>query len=317
MPLPPSPRRGKRGREWLKESQPPVLDREMILKQFYSEPPPIPSRPVKRTPKADGAKNKPSSLSQIDINEAPRMPREELLELLDADKDRSQLAQAGPSSTSTSIKRKRPAEPDNDSRRDGDGSGSTLDPARKEVVGMKGGSGLPPSPRPGKRTRQRLKASMPPLVSREAILAQINSQPPPIPPRPAKRAQKTHSSTKNKSPSFDINLNEPLSLRREEPLDLLNASRYDSGLPQAESSTSTKRKMSFGTDRAGQGGSASQAVEKSREEVVPAKSGDKEFGGEGNSVGSTSFEHARKKETAEVQLEKGGRAGRPRWKTAN
>ena len=74
--------------------------------------------------------------------------------------------------------------------------------------------------------------------------------------------------------------------------------------------------MSFGADRAGQGGSASQAVEKSREEVVPAKSGDKEFGEEGNSGESTS-EHARKKETAEVQLEKGGRVGRPRWKTAN
>ena len=204
MPLPPSPRRGKRGRQWLKESQPPVLDREMILKQFYSEPPPIPSRPVKRTPKAIGTTNKPTSLPQIDINEALRMPQEELLELLDADQDRSQLAEAGPSSTSTSIKRKRPSEPDNDSRRDGDGSGSTLDPARKkEVVVLEGE--LPPSPRPGKRTRQRLKASMPPLVSREAILAQIKSQPPPIPPRPAKRAQKTHSSAKNKSP-FSISI---------------------------------------------------------------------------------------------------------------
>jgi hypothetical protein len=279
----------------------------MILKQLYSEPPPIPSRPVKRTPKTIGMTDKPTSLSQIDINEALRIEPQE--ELLNADEERLQLAQAGPSSTSTSTKRKRPSEPDNDSRRDGDGSGSTLDPGRKkEVVGLKGE--LPPSPRPGKRTRQRLKASMPPLVSREAILAQINSQPPPIPPRPAKRAQKTHSSTKNKSPSFDINLNEPLSLRREEPLDLLNASRYDSGLPQAESSTSTKRKMSFGTDRAGQGGSASQAVEKSREEVVPAKSGDKEFGG-------STLEHAGKKETAEMKGNKEERVGRPKWKTAN
>lgn len=315
MPLPPSPRRGKRGRQWLKESQPPVLDREMILKQFYSEPPPIPSRPVKRAPKALGTNHKPTSLSQIDINEALRIePQEELLNA-NADEDRLKLAQAGPSSTSTSTKRKRPSEPDNNSKRDGSVGESTLDPARKkEVVGLK--RELPPSPRHGKRTRQRLKASMPPLVSREEILAQINSQPPPIPPPPAKRAQKAHSSTRNKSPSFDINLNEPLSLRREEPLDLLSASRYDSGLPQAESSTSTKRKMSFGTDRPGQGGSASQAVEKSREDVVPAKSGDREFGGEGNSVGS-SLEHARKKETAEVQLEKGGRVGRPRWKTAN
>lgn len=314
MPLPPSPRRGKRGREWLKESQPPVLDREMLVKQFYSESPPIPSRPVKRTPKTIGMTDKPTSLSQIDINEALRIEAQE--ELLNADEERLQLAQAGPSDTSTSTKRKRPSEPDNDSKRDGSVGESSLKHARKEAVVMKGGIGLPPSPRPGKRTRQRLKASMPPLLSREEILAQINSQPPPIPPRPAKRAQKAHSSAKNKSPSFDINLNEPLRLRREEPLDLLNASRYDSGLPQAESSTLTKRNMSFGADRAGQGGSASQAVEKSREEVVPAKSGDKEFGGEGNSGGSTS-EHARKKETPEVQLEKGGKVGRPRWKTAN
>jgi hypothetical protein len=68
--------------------------------------------------------------------------------------------------------------------------------------------------------------------------------------------------------------------------------------------------MSFGTDRAGQGGSASQAVEKSREEVVPAKSGDKEFGG-------STLEHAGKKETAEMKGNKEERVGRPKWKTAN